>query len=306
MSEVEKADRPLILIVDDEPNNVLILKTDLEDEGYDILSASDGVEGLEQLERHGAAIHLILLDRMMPRMNGMELMYRVKEHPIYRRIPVIMQTAAAAKEQVQEGIKAGVYYYLTKPYELEVLYSIVRAALLDFGNHSMLQKKLEQERENPRNSTHYQWQLQKLEQCHEVAATIAALFPDPERVVMGIAELLINAIEHGNLGISYDEKTELNHSGRWLLEIERRQSLPEYRTRNVQVHLDQLQDHLALTIKDEGNGFNWQKYLIMDPDRAMDNHGRGIAMANMLCFDQVEYMGNGNTVICRVRYTPAA
>jgi anti-sigma regulatory factor (Ser/Thr protein kinase) len=57
---------------------------------------------------------------------------------------------------------------------------------------------------------------------------------------------------------------------------------------------------ITLTIRDEGDGFAWQKYLDFDPERAFDPNGRGIAMARMMSFDAVEYQGNGNTVVLKI------
>jgi hypothetical protein len=55
-----------------------------------------------------------------------------------------------------------------------------------------------------------------------------------------------------------------------------------------------------MTIQDEGDGFDWQKYLDFDPERAFDPHGRGIAMARMMSFDALEYQGKGNTVVLKI------
>ena len=62
---------------------------------------------------------------------------------------------------------------------------------------------------------------------------------------------------------------------------------------------------IILTIRDEGQGFDWQRYLELDPARATDPHGRGIALSKMMSFDEVEYQGAGNVVCCKVRYSPA-
>jgi DNA-binding response OmpR family regulator len=133
-----------ILIIDDDVNNIEILKTDLEDEGYNILTGEDGVVGWNVLQEHKDEIGVILLDRMMPNMNGMEFMAKLKADEAVSQKPVIMQTAAAEKSQVIEGIRAGVYYYLTKPYEYDVMLSIVRAAINDYGDLTRLRQDLKE------------------------------------------------------------------------------------------------------------------------------------------------------------------
>jgi anti-sigma regulatory factor (Ser/Thr protein kinase) len=84
-------------------------------------------------------------------------------------------------------------------------------------------------------------------------------------------------------------------NGRLVEEIERRQQDQKYRSLRVSVHLARTPDGLELTIRDQGDGFDWKKYLEYSEERAFDLHGRGIAMATH-CFDSIEYKGSGNTV----------
>jgi hypothetical protein len=108
---------------------------------------------------------------------------------------------------------------------------------------------------------------------------------------------MINAIEHGNLGITYREKTLLLMENDWRAEVERRQELPQFRKRMARVRFERLNDCLRFTIRDEGSGFNWQRYLEFDPTRIFDPNGRGIAMARRSSFCNIEFQGNGNTVV---------
>ncbi len=290
-----------ILAVDDEPNNLRALKLDLEDTGYNVITAQDGVEAWDILQSNRKKIKTILLDRMMPNMNGMEFMAKIKADSSVSGIPVIMQTAAAEKEQVVEGIKAGVYYYLTKPYDKDIMLSIVFAAVSDYGNYSQLRNDIKKFTRKLRLVKEARFEARTLDDAQYLATFLAQFFPTPENVVYGISELLTNAIEHGNLGISYEEKTELNKTGRWFNEIERRLALPEYAAKSVLISYISEGEQITLTIKDEGDGFNWREYMEISPERAMHNHGRGIALSKMMSFDQLEYVGNGNEVICKVK-----
>ncbi|MCE9507061.1 MAG: response regulator [Alphaproteobacteria bacterium] len=119
-----------ILAVDDEPLNLDIMSRYLEKEGFEVIAANDGDEALEKLKAHPDT-DVILLDRMMPRMDGMEVLAQIKKTPELKDIPVIMQTAAAGSTEAFEGSIAGVYYYLTKPYEEFVLVALVKSALKD-------------------------------------------------------------------------------------------------------------------------------------------------------------------------------
>jgi anti-sigma regulatory factor (Ser/Thr protein kinase) len=89
----------------------------------------------------------------------------------------------------------------------------------------------------------------------------------------------------------------------WLAEVERRMTLPENATKCVYVTVDRDEHSLRFTIKDAGKGFEWARFLDIDPARAFHTHGRGIAMARRLSFDSLEYQGIGNTVIATVNLT---
>lgn len=110
-------------------------------------------------------------------------------------------------------------------------------------------------------------------------------------------------MEHGNLALSYQDKTDLLLEGCWQEEVDRRLDLPEYRERYVEVFFERLPNSIRFTISDQGNGFDWTKYLDFDPERIFDPHGRGIAMARKLSFSTLEFQGNGNSVLATVDLT---
>ena len=288
-----------ILAVDDEPKNLKLIEAYLEDDDYEIITAANGVEGWKALNANDT-FDLVLLDRMMPEMNGMELLAKIKSDDTLKTLPVIMQTAAAEKSQVLEGMKAGVFHYLTKPYDEEMLLSIVESCLRDHDD----QKELRDEVINKKRmlgliKTCY-IEYRTLDEANDVATYIATLFPDPSKVVMGISELLINAVEHGNLGIKYDQKTEMNMNKTWEKDIRALLELPENKDKIVKVTYTHNEDHVLLHIKDMGKGFDWEKFMELSPERATDNHGRGIAMANAISFEKIEYKGCGNEVECTI------
>lgn len=289
-----------ILAIDDELNNLRIISLDLEDEEYTILTAENGQEGWNILQERKSDIKVILLDRMMPGMNGIEFMEKLKNDESVANIPVIMQTAAAEKEQVVEGIKAGVYYYLTKPYDKDVMLSIIKAAINDYGQYSQMRQDLKQFKRKLNIVKECNFEVQQIDDAKYLATFLANFYPDPERVIFGITELIINAVEHGNLGITYEEKSKLQSDFEWHKEIERRQQLDENRTKRVFVHYAKQKSTITLTIKDDGDGFEWQEYIEISPDRATHNHGRGIALSKVISFDKLEYNDKGNKVVCTV------
>ena len=288
----------VILIIDDEPANIDLLKVDLEDSEYDILTACDGAEGWDVLMANKERVVVILLDRMMPNMDGMAFMEKLKADPSVSQKPVIMQTAAAERSQVQSGIEAGVYYYLCKPYDPAIMLSIVHAAITDYANLNRLRAEVTEFKPRISLLENADFKLQTPEEARVLTTFLAGQHDDPKRVVLGISEMLDNAIEHGNLELSYQEKTRLNNEQRYKKEIEKRLSEAPYQDRYVRVKYVRDAQQIRVTIADDGNGFHWEPYLRISPDRATDNHGRGIALSVMMCFDEVHYSEKGNEVTC--------
>jgi len=103
-----------IMVVDDNPDIITIVKTILEGKGYSVLSASSGAELLNMLK--GQKPDLIILDIMMPEMDGLEVLSRLKAVSDTATIPVILLTAKVQYEDVLGGYKLGADYYITKPF----------------------------------------------------------------------------------------------------------------------------------------------------------------------------------------------
>jgi DNA-binding response OmpR family regulator len=291
--------RKKILSVDDDPLNRDILTEYLSEGGYDVIEADDGDTALKLLDEV-EGIDAIVLDRMMPRLNGMEVLKAVKADTRFDGVPVIMQSAATARDQILQGIKAGVYYYLTKPYEDQMLLAIVGAALQDAATKRRLREEVSQHRRVLGLMEQSRFRFRTLEEARNLAFLIANCFPEPEAVVYGLNELLINAVEHGNLGITYGEKTELILDGRLFDEIDRRLRLVENQGKWAYLSFEATENQLRVRIRDQGRGFDWRHYLEISPDRATHPHGRGIATSKRMSFTSVEYLGCGNEVLCTV------
>ena len=119
---------PRILLVDDTPDNLEALQRALRHESARLLTAGDGEAAWELLDQD-PRVDLVLLDLMMPRLDGLSLLRRMKADQRFREVPVVLQTADTSPERIAEGIAAGAFYYLTKPLDLQVLRGIVRSAL---------------------------------------------------------------------------------------------------------------------------------------------------------------------------------
>jgi CheY-like chemotaxis protein len=105
-----------VLVVEDEPENRLFIGLMLRTEGYDVLEAEDGQCALDLLSREPPP-ELILLDVMMPGLNGWQVFQRLRQDPRWAQIPVVMLTALAQRSDVERAVELGVDGYLTKPFE---------------------------------------------------------------------------------------------------------------------------------------------------------------------------------------------
>lgn len=290
-----------VLAVDDEPLNLEIMREYLDDPRIDLDLAPNAERGWQRLQEAGTPYDLVILDRMMPGMNGIELLRRMKADSRFRRIPVVMQTAASSPEQVREGIEAGAYYYLTKPYEPAALLAIVRGALADVEDHAAAMARSAQQAEGLRMMESAEFRFRSLDEAMRLAGLLASLCPSPETAALGLSELMVNAVEHGNLGITYAEKVALKREDAWESEIQRRLGQPEYRERRAHVSVRRTAEEISFVIRDEGQGFDWRRYLDFEPERAFDPNGRGIAMARAMTFSRLEYRGSGNEVVAGLK-----
>lgn len=289
-----------LLVVDDDEFVRALMEEMLGQCGYEVSTAEDGGAAWEAIDAAPARFDLILLDKQMPRLDGISLLRQVRADARFRDLPVIMLTADTRPEDISQGLAEGAHYYLTKPSTEQVLKTVIRSALAD----------VRQKRELRALSGRYsgtlgllrraEFSYRTLAEAKDLALLLADASMDPGRTVVGYSELLVNAVEHGNLGISYSEKSRLLGEGRWVEEVESRLCAPSNAGKMVQVTLDKSDGRSRVTIRDEGAGFDWQAYLEFSPERAFDLNGRGIAMSRAVSFDSLEYRGNGNTVVTTV------
>lgn len=121
------AEKRRILLVDDEPSVVKIVGKRLEVEGFDVLIAMDGQEGL--MKAQSERPDLIILDLMLPKLNGYELCSKLKQDARYQKIPVIMFTAKAKEQDEQLGMECGANAFVRKPFRAQELLEHIRTLM---------------------------------------------------------------------------------------------------------------------------------------------------------------------------------
>ena len=116
-----------ILLVDDEPSIVKMVGKRLEVEGFQVIVAMDGQDGLQKAQT--GQPHLIILDLMLPKLNGYEVCTMLKQDTRYQKIPIMMFTAKARDKDEKLGMECGANAYLRKPFRAQELLDKIRALL---------------------------------------------------------------------------------------------------------------------------------------------------------------------------------
>ena len=116
-----------VLIVEDEESLLKLETILLTVKGYEVSGASTGQEALEKLA--STAFDLVLLDIMLPDIDGYEICRRIKEHPQHARIPVVMLTAKKSSEDQKRGVLCGSDAYLTKPFKSAMIIEVIEKLL---------------------------------------------------------------------------------------------------------------------------------------------------------------------------------
>jgi CheY-like chemotaxis protein len=287
----------LVVCEDDQTRNRVT--AGIKSEGYTVIPVRRVEEAEDIVERQPERITAIVLDWHSRGVSGLTTLRWLKSHATLRKTPVIMQTDSPTDAHIRDGIEAGAFYYLAKSADDRVLHSIIRAAVEDFSYKESLLQNLAG-CQNPFGMLQSGvFHLRSLKEAERIALWIANATPNPPRA-MGIHEILINAVEHGNLGITYDEKTELLNDGVWHREVDRRLELPENAGKLVKVEVRKEPDRMTVRIEDSGPGFDSDRYLDFDEARVYDNHGRGIALTRAAL--DLKYEGTGNTVVVTIPF----
>lgn len=134
------------------------------------------------------------------------------------------------------------------------------------------------------------------EQARKLALDLSEKCPNNLKIQIGLNELFMNAIEHGNLGITYEEKSEIIKKNTWLSTIYNRLFQSENKSKQVTVRFEKTPTRITIKIKDCGHGFQWQPFL--SHQHNTNCHGRGILIAKDYAFDELYYNNKGNEVTC--------
>jgi DNA-binding response OmpR family regulator len=282
-----------VLIIEGETTQRTAVEAVVKGWGHRCRTVADAAAARTRLEEAEVAFEVVLLDWGLPNGECRQLLEWIEQEREGADLEVIVQSRGEVPADIRDGINRGAYFYLTKPYEWPQLRALIQAAESSLALKRSLNRRVSEIQDIVSLLDNATLALRELEEAEIVAAHLGAAAGDPQLGV-GILELLLNGIEHGNLGITYEEKTRLRESGEYEVEIARRLGAPEHRDKLVTVEIKRVGDHLDILISDCGPGFDYRSYLTFDRQRVLHSHGRGVLLASGLL--TTNYLDPGNRV----------
>lgn len=284
-----------ILVIDDEKSIRDMLRAGLTQYGYNYYEAPDGKSGIEIYKKTRPDI--VLTDVKMPEMSGIELTKHLKG--IESDADVVIMTGYGSEELVIEALRSGAANYIKKPITLNELFNILDNIVL----------KRERREKNEVNQETVVFERKQLvfdnditriwgvinqilfNVSHEVGESAL------EGMRLGLYEIILNAIEHGNFGISYEEKSLTIQNNNYLELLESRSEDSQRNQKKVFIDCTTDRAEISIEIRDQGEGFDFREFVEMDSsEEVLRAHGRGIFLAS-LYFDKIEYREPGNRVL---------
>ena len=283
-----------VLIADDEPGIRSLIADYLDMLGFEPLGARDGEQALSLFREYHPQV--VLTDVMMPGLDGISLLRAIKEES--PETAVVVMTGFGSDDMAIQVLRAGAANYLRKPLQLSEVGRIIRKCLKWFLSEDQ-QVEPEEIAENERisflidndpaavpNAVRLLWR-----RCEMLVGAENAM---PFRC--GLEEIMLNAIEHGNLGIQFLEKASALEKDEFDQLISERRQDPRYSPRKIHVEMSRKNDVLRFRIRDEGAGFDWQEWFGDPKEEHLPlANGRGIFLAR-IHFHEIVYNEKGNEV----------
>lgn len=299
-----------VLLVDDEPLVREELGGFLEDEGYDVLTARDGDEGLELFRQHEP--DMVITDAKMPKREGLDLARAILEENAH--VPITMITGHGSERMAIAALRLGITDFIKKPVQITDL-----LAALDRMQDAL---KLATVRAECGAMVPESVRLLRRSRRYELGNDTSVIPPFVKSLVddMGIGidnrrrdglqlalrEVLLNAVEHGNLEVSYQEKTEASEQGSLDTLLAARLGNSELAARQVFVDVTRTEGEILVLVEDQGRGFDWRSIPDpRDPANLLRGHGRGVLLAH-LSVDELLFNNAGNQVTLIVRLAPSS
>jgi YesN/AraC family two-component response regulator len=283
-----------ILIIDDEKPVRDVLNIALTEEGYALSLAANGKQGLEIFQEKEPDI--VITDVMMPEMDGIEVTKKLKD--VSDKVDVVIMSGFGTEELVIEALRAGASNYIKKPIAFDELFQILDTIIFKRENRKRIEVAKdvvfkEQKEIIIGNNISEVWGTvnQVLFNIHSGISHNTI-----EGISIGLYEIIINAIEHGNLDISYEDKSRALKDNSYPELLSYRKVRADRQKKNVFINCRYTRDEMVVEVKDQGKGFDLDNLPdLNNPEAIISDHGRGILLASLF-FDEVNFREPGNCV----------
>lgn len=283
-----------ILVVDDDPTMQMVLQGMIEKAGFKPVIAENGEKALQFVEIGGANIGLVLLDRHLPDMDGFEVVKKIRAIEGSSYIPVIMQSGSNKPKDIRDAIKSGIFHYLTKPFKIEALQTVLNLAIEKSNMQNVLHERVEKGYTPINLIRSASFEFSTMEEAKTMAILLSCFFPEPSEVFPGVLALLSNAVEHGGCGIGHKEKTKLINEAAYQGKLKKLKA-----KKVIEVQFITKDDRSSIRVTDSGKGFDWKSWTKFETDHGSYTHGYGVLKA-LKAFDEVKYNTAGNQVMASV------
>ena len=285
-----------MLVVDDQEALRSLLARLLEREGFDPIQAEDGARAVEMYKTESPLV--VVSDIMMPRMDGLMLLNEIRR--IDRNATVILMTGQGNEDVLLKALRGGATNFFKKPFNVRELIDEIRKVVefrLEAARSSLFSPLLVEEMKHfvmPRADAPF------FPVINQITLQLPCLLPQEDilNLKIGIEEVITNAIEHGNLGITFDQKSRAIQEGRLAELIADKGRESDAAGRSVRITSRLTPDLFEITIGDDGQGFDWRTLPAVEPENLLAFNGRGIFLTKIY-FDEVVYNDSGNVVTLR-------
>jgi len=287
--------------VDDQEALRSLLARLLEREGFDAVQAENGARAVEMYRSESPLV--VVSDIMMPRMDGLTLLNEIRR--IDRNATVILMTGQGNEDVLLKALRGGATNFFKKPFNVRELIDEIRKVVefrLEAARSSLFSPLLVEETKRfvmPRADSPF------FPIINQITLQLPCLLPQEDilNLKIGIEEVITNAIEHGNLGISFKEKSKAIQEGRLAELIADRGRESDAAGRAVGITSRLSPRLFEITIRDDGKGFDWRTLPAVEPENLLAFNGRGIFLTKIY-FDEVTYNDAGNEVTLRKHKAP--
>ena len=290
-----------VLIVDDQDILRSLLVKFMVRAGFEPIEAPNGRKAVELYRISRPEV--VLSDIMMPEMDGLTLLHEIKN--VDRDAVVILMTGYGNEDILLEALRGGAVNFFKKPFDFTEIIEVVRSVV----------RHREEVDTTPFYSPHLVEESKRFEITaadsyvqpiiNQIALQVAGIVPETEiiNLKIGIEEMIKNAAEHGNLGISFEEKNKALETGSFGELLQSKLSLGKNSRKKIVVSSSLDPGGLTVVIRDEGEGFDWRSLPELSAETLLRCNGRGIFLTKIY-YDEVRYNEAGNEVTLVKRRKP--